>query len=196
MLSLQQELWQESIGYFVCDIRNKETLQEVFSQISHIDCFINNSGIGYWENTYEESLEHIEDTIQTNLISAMRCTRLALPKMIANNQGVIINIWSVQSTKGRAGASAYGASKAGLKMYTDILREEVKEKNISVIGMYPWKMYTPMRTSEELEELWPIMMNTEEVAKIIFQSYIYAMQWVVQEEIFIRPPKDLSNSAF
>lgn len=184
--TLKSELWI-NFEYYVCDIRYKTQLQNVFEQITDIDCLINNSGIWYWKTVYEESLDHIEDTIMTNLIWAIRCTRLALPKMIENNNWVIINIGSIQATRWKIWASTYGASKAWLKMYTDILREEIKKENIKVISIHPWKIETPMRDSDELEEFKNRMLDPNQVAKIIYESYIQAMKWIVQEEICIKP---------
>lgn len=184
--SLKSELWI-NFEYYVCDICDKAQLQNSFDQITHIDCFINNSGIWYWESVDKESLEHIEDTIMTNLIGAIRCTRLALPCMIQKKNGVIINIGSIQATKWRIWASSYGASKAWLKMYTDILREEIKKENIKVISIHPWKIKTPMRDDDELVEFKNRMLQPDQVAKIVYESSIEAIQWTVQEEIYLKP---------
>jgi len=185
--ALQAELWADKVTYYPCDIRDRESLTKVFSEIKEIDCLINNSGIGYWENTYEETLEHIEDTIQTNLIGAMRCTRLALPTMIAKKAGVIINIGSIYSTRFRPGASAYATSKAWLKMYTDVVRAEVREFGIKVLSIFPGAMKTPIREEEEIEKYGHMMMESADVAKVIFEAHNTALTWVVQEDIFISP---------
>ncbi|MBP6086292.1 SDR family NAD(P)-dependent oxidoreductase [Patescibacteria group bacterium] len=83
MQALQDALGRDNVTYYPCDIRDKHALTSIFSQIPEIDCFINNSGIGYRESAVEETLDHIADTIQTNLIGAMRCTNIVLPKMIS-----------------------------------------------------------------------------------------------------------------
>ena len=184
--SLKSELWI-NFEYYVCDISNKNQLQNTFKEIIDIDCLINNSGIWYWETVYEESLDHIEDTIMTNLIGAIRCTRLALPIMMKQKNGIIINIGSIQATRWRIWASTYGASKAWLKMYSDILREEIKKENIKVISIHPWKIETPMRDDDELVEFKNRMLQPDQVTKIVYESCIQAMQWVVQEEIYIKP---------
>ncbi len=187
MKEIQNILWADKVSYYVCDIRDKARLTEVFEKINHIDCLINNSGIWYWGNTFEESLNHIEDTIQTNLIGAMRCTRLALPKMMARKSWVIIQIWSTQSVRHRVGASAYAASKAWLKMYTEALREEMQPYGISVLGIYPWAIETPMRDQEEMTNRKGTMMKPESVAKIIFDAYQSSQTGATQEDVFIRP---------
>lgn len=191
--TLQHELWTH-FDYRVCDIRDQSQLIQVFTTIDTIDCFINNSGVGYRKHTDAESLHQIQDTIQTNLISAIRCTKLVLPKMITQQDGVVINIWSMQSTKWKIGASTYGASKAGLKMYTDILREEVKQYNIKVISIHPWKIETPMRDKDELEAFTWRMLQPQDVAKIVYDSYQKASQWIVQEEIYVKPQAKINNS--
>lgn len=139
------------------------------------------------ENAYEESLEHIEDTIQTNLVGAMRCTKLTLQSMIAQKSWVIINIWSTQSIRHRVGASAYAASKAWLKMYTEAMREEVKPFGISVLWIYPWAIKTPMRDEEEIKHHNGTMMESSTVANIVFEAYNSTLTDAIQEDIFIRP---------
>ena len=185
--ALHVQLWANNITYYPCDIRDKNNLTTIFDNIKHIDWLINNSGIWYWENAFEESLEHIEDTIQTNLVGAMRCTKLALQSMIPQKSGVIINIWSTQSVRFRVWASAYAASKAWLKMYTEALREEVKDFGINVLGIYPWAIKTPMRDKEEMEKHKGTMMDPSSVANIIFDAYNSTLTDATQEDIFIRP---------
>jgi short-subunit dehydrogenase len=79
---LQAELHSDYLEIIPCDIKDKKQLSEIIPRLE-ADIFINNAGIGYRKNTYEESLEEIEDTIVTNLTAAMRCSRLITPAMIA-----------------------------------------------------------------------------------------------------------------
>lgn len=183
---LQKELWA-NFNYFIWDIRNAEQLEKIFHKIHNINCLINNSAVWYRKETKIESLMEIEDTIMTNLVGAIRCTRLALPNMIQNKDWVIINIGSMLAIQGKNWASTYSASKAGLKMYTDVLREEVKKDNIKVINIHPWKIETPMRGIAELEAFQWRMLQPEALAAIIYDSYEKAIQWMVQEEICIKP---------
>lgn len=60
------------------------------------------------------SPQDIDEVLNVNLKGAMLMSRMALPLMVKQRCGAIVNIGSVVGSQGRAGVAAYSASKSGL----------------------------------------------------------------------------------
>lgn len=119
-----------------------ERLVEVaVGQFGRLDLLVNNAGVNaaarFWE-TVEADWDRIQSV---NLKGAYNCCRAALPQMIAQKGGRIINISSVVALTGFRGSTIYAATKAGLIGLTVSLAREVGRYGISVNAVLPG--YTP-----------------------------------------------------
>ena len=92
----------------------------------------------------ESPLELFDRQIDVNLKGNFYVTHSLLPSMIAAGKGVIINIASVSGVAGRAGDSAYSASKAGVVMLTKTLAAELGPKGIRINCICPGAVATPL----------------------------------------------------
>jgi 3-oxoacyl-[acyl-carrier protein] reductase len=70
--------------------------------------------------------------IDINLYGAMQCIHSALPDMTARGRGRIIQISSTSGSRGLAGGSVYGASKAGIEGFVRGLAMEVAPRGVTV----------------------------------------------------------------
>lgn len=98
----------------------------------NIEILINNAGISNGKPFHEVEISQIEKTISVNLLSQLYCTRLALPYMIEQKKGWIINIASNAGIAGVEGYVDYSASKGGVITMTKALAKEVAQYNIKV----------------------------------------------------------------
>lgn len=123
------------------DISQVEKLPALVNQVNQlagqIDIVINNAAIEKYRHFQNYTLEDIQSILTTNLISGMELTRLILPSMIARNSGHIVNIASGSGKKGAPYNSIYSASKAGLIMWTDAVRQELAETKVGVSVVCP-----------------------------------------------------------
>lgn len=121
---------------FKADIREeqevKELIEAVVSEYGSIDIVINNAGISKSEMSWKASKQNWEDTIGVNLTGPFYVTKYVLPYMRENQFGRIIFMSSIVAQTGFIGASAYGASKAGLIGLTKSIAKEVANKNITI----------------------------------------------------------------
>ncbi|WP_138505664.1 SDR family NAD(P)-dependent oxidoreductase [Nostoc sp. PA-18-2419] len=121
------------------DIKNMAELSTLKQQINKIvgpvDILINNAGIENYQDFVDYSLEDLQSILTINLLAAIELTRLFLPSMLERRGGHIVNIASLAGKKGVPYNSIYSASKAGLIMWTDAMRQELAatDTNISVI---------------------------------------------------------------
>jgi len=151
-----------------------------------LNCLINNAGITSFKKTEDNSLEEVDAIIQTNLLGAIYVTKAILPIMLEQGSGTIINILSVVTEKIFLQSSLYSASKAGLKAFASVLREEVRGRNIRVINIYPGATATNIWPEKSREKFGYRMMKPETIADIVLSHYKQS-QNVVVEEIVLRP---------
>lgn len=171
------------------DIRDYYSIQSFYSDVSKsftLTTLINNAGLSSFKPASEDSVEEIKNIIDVNLLGAIYCIKTILPDMISRNSGTIINILSVVTQKLFTNSSAYSASKSGLMAYSKVLREEVRNKNIRVLNVYPGATKTSIWPNNVLEKYSHRMITPEEIAKVVYQIYIQKSN-VVTEEILLRP---------
>ena len=142
-------------------------VQALHEQLGAIDILINNAGIASFGKLVDMDPEEWERIIRVNLMGAYYTTRAALPFMIEQNSGNILNVASTAGERGFATGSAYCASKAALISMSEALMQEVRKSNIRVVTLNPSTVNTELATNNNL----PIgdedrMMQPEDVAEL------------------------------
>jgi short-subunit dehydrogenase len=112
-------------------------VEKIRSVAGSIDILINNAGIEIYRAFQDYSTADLQAVIGTNLLAAMELSRLILPKMLQQQQGHIVNIASLAAKKGHPYDSIYSASKAGLLMWSDALRQELVGTGVAVSIVCP-----------------------------------------------------------
>lgn len=118
------------------DVGNPDDVRGMFEQIGktcgRLDVLVNNAGISHIGLLSEMSDGEWERIIQTNLSSVFYCCRAAIPGMVAEKRGRIINVSSMWGISGASCEAAYSASKAGVCGLTRALAKELAPSNIQV----------------------------------------------------------------
>ena len=126
------------ISFDLTQINELEVLvKNIWDQFGPIDALINNAGIEHYQHFDHLTKDKVTEIISTNLRSPLELSRCLLPKMINEKSGHIINIASLAGKKGVAYNSVYSASKAGLLMWSDALRQEYKNSPIDISVICP-----------------------------------------------------------
>jgi short-subunit dehydrogenase len=174
-----------------CDISDYESVVTAYNIISkdcHVSGLINNAGITSFKSAPDNTIEEIQNIINTNLLGAIYTIKTVIPEMIAKNNGIIVNTISVVAKKIFTNSSVYSASKSGLAAYTNVLREELRKHNIKVINILPGATKTPIWPNSALEKFSERMMSPSDVASMIYEVYNLDGT-VIPEEITIRSIK-------
>ncbi len=139
------------VEVFCADVSDSSQVQNMFSAINNVfggvDILVNNAGISQQVLFTDITDEMWQKVIGVNLTGAFNCCRQALPYMINNKSGVIVNIASMWGETGASMEVHYSASKAGLIGLTKALAKEVGLSGIRVNAVSPGVVLTDMMSS-------------------------------------------------
>ena len=123
------------------DISNLDQLPELIETIQHqvgsVDILINNAGIEIYRAFQDYTQTEIQSVLATNLLAAMELSRLLLPSMLREGSGHIVSIASLAAKKGHPYDSIYSASKAGLLVWSDAVRQELYGTGVEISTLCP-----------------------------------------------------------
>ena len=149
--SLAKEFEQNNIDgkAYILDIKSQDSVDQLFDKIKEDysdtpDVLVNNAGI-----TNDNLLIRMDDsqwfdTIDTNINSLYRISKVFLKPMIKKRNGRIICISSVVASTGNAGQSNYVTTKSGMIGFCKSLAKEVATRGITVNCVSPGFIETDM----------------------------------------------------
>ncbi|MGA8366491.1 MAG: 3-oxoacyl-[acyl-carrier-protein] reductase [Candidatus Acidiferrales bacterium] len=130
------------------DVAKKEDarriVKEVLDKWQRLDILVNNAGITRDHSLRKMTDEDWAEVIDVNLNGTYYCTSAALPAMINQRFGRIINISSVVGQMGAFGQANYSASKGGIIAFTKTLALEMAKYNITANSIAPGYTSTEM----------------------------------------------------
>jgi short-subunit dehydrogenase len=115
----------------------KEIYEELRIKGQQIDILVNDAGQGEYGFFHETDIQRDIDIINLNVIAPVYLTKLFLKDMIARNEGRILNVASLVSKNPSPLLSIYSATKAFVYSWTQSLRNELKDTNITVTALLP-----------------------------------------------------------
>ena len=122
----------------------KECVGRIVQEVGPVDILVNNAGITR-DTTFKKMTKGDWDiVIRTNLDSVFNMTKHVLDGMVDRGWGRIINVSSVNGSKGAFGQTNYSAAKAGMHGFTKALALEVARKGVTVNTISPGYIGTKM----------------------------------------------------
>lgn len=132
-----------------------EAIQKVIRLYGRLDIVVNSAGIvGPTATKIEKyGLKDFQRTLDVNLTGAFNVTKSVLPQMVQQNYGRIVHIASIGGKEGNPGMVGYAASKAGLMGLVKGVGKEYADTGITVNGLAPAVIATPMNQDTDPEML-------------------------------------------
>ena len=134
-----------------CDVADYDScvkaVAEVQAKVGAVDILVNNAGITRDTTFMKMDKVNWDAVLRTNLDSLFNMTKQVADGMAERGWGRIINVSSVNGSKGAFGQTNYSAAKAGVHGFTKALALEVAKKNVTVNTISPGYIGTKMVTA-------------------------------------------------
>lgn len=161
------------------DVSREEDVRSMIEKAVHtmgkLHIVINNAQMHRGRLIHKLSLEEWDRVVHSGLYGAFHVCHVAVPYMIEQKWGRIINMTSFVGLRGWPGDTAYGSVKAGLIGFTKSLARELASKGITVNAVAPGFIRTDMtaeitdKSRKMMESMIPLGRpgEPEEVAEVV-----------------------------
>ncbi len=123
------------------DLKDPDAPQAILGQAERlglgVDVLVNNAGFGDWGLFGRAELQRQLDMLQVNVMALTTLTRLALPRMVSQRKGRILNVASTAAFAPGPLMAVYYASKAYVLSFSEALSNEFKGTGITVTALCP-----------------------------------------------------------
>lgn len=174
---------QQRHHVLACDLQQAHGVEQLLAFCntlpSGIDILINNAGMSDFAFVAASDPDVERAVISLNLYVPIALTTAFLPRLLARPEALVINIGSVFGSIGYPGFAVYGASKAGLRVFSEALRRELADSTVRVLYVAPRATQTPMNSSRVVamnQALGNAMDPPEKVATAILNR-IHTGRW-------------------
>lgn len=180
------------------DVTNDEQISALTAQITDLDLLVNNAGIANsCYNTGDAAIEIARLEMETNYFGPLRITQELLPLLKKEGDTAIINISSIAGIGNFPALGPYSSTKAALHSYTEGLRSELEQHNVTVVGVYPGPTDTRIAEGFEVEKPSPesvaiAALNGAEAGQGTVVPDAMAQEWY---QLFVENP-DLMRKTF
>lgn len=189
--------------YVQSDVRKavdaKKIIDTAVNQYGRIDVLCNNAGISIVKPVHEFSEEEYDTIMDTNLKGAFQSSKYAIPFMIKQGSGAIVNTASIWSYTAYPGWSIYCASKGGLLMLTRAMAVDLAPHNIRVNCICPGALATeltmkaidespdPAQTKQIFEDIHPLrrLGDPREIGKSVLFLASDDAAWITGADLSI-----------
>jgi NAD(P)-dependent dehydrogenase (short-subunit alcohol dehydrogenase family) len=122
------------------DITRQDDVNRLFRQaierFGRLDVLVNNAGRSMRGKVLDTTPEQFRELMELNLIALVRCTRAAMPHLLAQ-RGHVVNIGSLAAKSAARWVGAYPATKFAVAAYSQQLRLELGSQGLHVLLVCP-----------------------------------------------------------
>lgn len=130
-----------------CDVRNRTHVEDVIEalppEFSTIEILVNNAGLSRGlSKLHDGDVQDWEEMIDTNVKGLLYVSRVVLQKMIAQHNGMIINIASIAGRQAYPNGNVYCATKSAVKALSETMQFDVNGSGVRVCNIDPGMVET------------------------------------------------------
>ena len=130
-----------------CDVSNARQVQVAFADVvarfGRLDILVNNAGVAQVGDLMATSEEDLDRVFRVNVKGVYLCSKAALPTLLAQGGGVILNMASIASVVGVPERFAYSMSKGAVLTMTLSIAVDYVKRNIRCNCICPARIHTP-----------------------------------------------------
>ena len=134
-----------------CDVADMDScakaIEQVSAKLGAVDILVNNAGITRDMTFKKMDKVNWDAVMRTNLDSLFNMSKQVVDGMVDRNWGRVINVSSVNGSKGAFGQTNYSAAKAGVHGFSKALALEIARKGVTVNTISPGYIGTKMVTA-------------------------------------------------
>ena len=130
-----------------CDVSQAESVEALFRAVtaahSRLDILVNNAGIAHIGTIEQTTPEDLDRVYRVNVVGVYLCARAAVPIMLRQGKGVILNMASIASLIGLPDRFAYSMSKGAVLTMTRSIAVDYMKRGIRCNCICPARIHTP-----------------------------------------------------
>lgn len=170
----------------------KKLVSTVVEKYKRIDGLVNNAGILLRSFIATQSVDKLQDILDTNLLGNYIVTKHVAAQMIRQKAGCIVNMSSAAGMGGLIGQSAYSMTKGGINSFNIVCAKELASFNIRVNAVSPGfissgMLQNVMPQDEKYKDIIPLKRfgTSEEVASTVIFLLSDASSYITGQNIVI-----------
>lgn len=156
----------------VADLQQPDDIEKAvelcLQHFGRVDVLVNNAGIGYFGPIQNLTLAQLQAQLQLHVVAAWILSKAVLPQMLAQGNGLLVNILSDAATRPFAGGTAYCASKFAQDGLFRSLQDEFKDSCIKISNIYPGLVNTYFNNKVPTAPQ-PHKLEAPEVAAVVWE---------------------------
>ncbi len=150
-------------------------------RFGRIDILVNNAGIGVFNKVVDMTPDEFDRMWQVNVRGVFLCSRAALPYMMKQKSGIIVNLASLAGKNAFVGGAGYAATKWALRGLSQCMMLEVREYNIRTVTICPGSVDTDFGSKAK-----PRALQAQDVADAVLLA-VKLPERAMASEIDLRP---------
>jgi NADP-dependent 3-hydroxy acid dehydrogenase YdfG len=154
-------------SYVTVDTSDRSSVEAAAKEVGEIDGLVYLAGV-YWPQSAQEwNAEEVEAMCDVNFTGAARTVGSVIGQMVKRGSGHIVLTGSLSGFRGLAGATGYGASKAGVMWLAEGMHADLRGTGVKVQLANPGFIKT--RLTDKNDFKMPFLMTPEEAANHMFE---------------------------
>jgi short-subunit dehydrogenase len=146
-----------SCDTLACDVADPRTAEQLAARAITLwggaDLLVNNAGVALFGPVASMPDDDARWLMDINFWGVVRGCRAFVPQMQGRPEATIVNISSVFAMVAPPSQAMYAASKAAVRAFSDVLREELRESGIRVLTVHPGGIRTRIAESARIVDL-------------------------------------------
>jgi short-subunit dehydrogenase len=128
-------------------------VEHVIRATDDLNLVVNNAGVGMATPFVRADVERHLELVRLHVHAVVRLTRAALPMMLAQSRGAVVNVSSLLSYFPVGGSATYAGTKCYLRAFTEALHQELASSGVRAQSLCPGFVATEMQQRADVERL-------------------------------------------